>query len=218
MFDDQGHLDLSQGANFTGVELGNSLFGHWSGDTVGGNGLNNTMGSSQLIAYDTNILTGEGKMSYWQNYGGNYVESARGMIFNLQKNADTGALAGCVVSGATYSASGSGDISIRKAQHQKDFTLLTPGGYYHPGGEDFHTPPNTSIETLIADSDYHCDEGLCQKAPFVYRQCFSQSSNGKYLIDTSAMNSADYQVLYSGDSKVKSVASPDYAAMPDLQL
>jgi hypothetical protein len=213
-FDGQGRLDLNAGADFDKPEF-DGLYGAFPSDTP--QNLNSTLGSSQLVALDVNPLTNAGKLVYWQNYGGNYHESARGMIFNLEPGQGN-ALTGCAVSGAAGANGPNSAVSIRKALVD-GLAFLTPGGYYHPGTQTQSPAPlGSTKEQLEADSGYVCDEGLCQFGPYVYRQCFAQSADGYFLPDTAQMAGAQYQRLHMSDPTVTAVEAPDYASIPSLEL
>jgi hypothetical protein len=205
-FDANGVLDLNHGADFT-KPTNDPLYGHWDGDTTSGNGLNNTMVGSVYIAFAMNPLTSAGKLMYWQNFGGNYQEAARGMVFNLAEASDR-RLKGCSVSGAALSDSPGGHWSIRNAQKSGSFAGLTPTGYYHPQGTDVLPAENRA-------TDPDCLEGLCQFAPFAYRQCFVQGTDGKYDLDEDNMTSADgYDILPKANAQVTAIELPSVAGIP----
>jgi hypothetical protein len=213
-FDGQGHLDLNAGADFDKPEF-DGLYGAFPSDSA--QNLNSTLGGSQLVALDVNPLTNAGKLVYWQNYGGNYHESARGMIFNLEPG-DGNALAGCAVSGAAGANGPNAAVSIRKALVD-GLAFLTPGGYYHPGTQTQSPAPlGSTQEQLEADPSYVCDEGLCQFGPYVYRQCFAQSADGHFLPAPSRMAGALYQRLHMSDPNVTAIEAPEYASIPSLEL
>lgn len=186
-FDATGHLDLNKTAGATGK---------FPTDT--NNDMNASLSAQQFIAFDVNPLSNVGKLMFWKNFGGNYDEAARGMVFDLEKG-DGNALAGCSLSGATTAGADAG-MSIRKAL-KVGFDKLTPRGYYHPSGKP---QPN-------------CSTGLCQFAPFVYKQCFRQDPAGLYLIDAAATSddAAGFDILPAGSVDV---TLPDLASLPELAL
>ncbi len=85
---------------------------------------NQVISGIMQVAFDKNTDDDTGTFEYWQNPGGNYNESARGMVFKLTKNASSGVLEGCGMSGAAKG------LSIRKAL--KDGTSIKPDSSYHP--------------------------------------------------------------------------------------
>ncbi len=138
---------------------------------------NSQVHAINYVAFDINPDTNAGNLSYWQNPGGSYNESARGFLFNISKNNDV--LSGCGISGATA------NVSIRKAiLEPTDTNVLKPVRYWHPR-ENQNTNANK-------DSRYSANEGFS-----ITQQCFTQdSSTGVYNIDTvNTSDSRGYSVL-----------------------
>jgi hypothetical protein len=156
---------------------------------------NSDIHAINYVSFDINPATGEGGLSYWMNPGGNYVESARGLLFNLEADATTGLLSGCGTSGATS------DISIRMAVADSAKTLA-PTRYWHPQHNQ-NVSPNK-------DSRYAASEGN-----FVTKQCVKQNTAGSYGIDTSkTTHERGYDVIAGSDSSVRAPARPPEPKLP----
>ena len=52
---------------------------------------NSDIHAINYVAFDMDVDTNEGNLSYWQNPGGNINEAARGFLFKIEKD-DDGAL------------------------------------------------------------------------------------------------------------------------------
>ncbi len=155
-FLENGALDINKHGNFS-LPANDGNYGNSSG-----------IAAVRYIGFDMNPITNEGKFMFWNNSSGNYGEAARGIVFEITKQEDSNALAGCSITGAAGGAgSGASAGSIRDAQKRK--VDPTHKGYYHPQ----NTNPT-------------CDasKGECQFAAYVYKQCFKQTADGKYEIDT----------------------------------
>ncbi len=147
------------------------------------------------VSFDITPSTGAGSLSYWMNPGGNLVESARGLLFNLKADATTGLLSGCGTSGATS------NVSIRAAAAD-DTKVLSPTRYWHPQGGQ-NVSPNK-------DSRYTASEGN-----LITQQCVTQAADGSYGIDTAKTTHArGYDVIAGSDSTVRAPARPPEAKLP----
>lgn len=181
---------------------------------------NEAVDSISYIAFAGNPETNEGTLSYWKNPGGNYNESARGMITEIKAGTD-GSLSGCAISGAVLDASNQG-ISIRKSIVTGD--VLKPGGFYHP----FHTtnPQNgttitgptvegtetfyNKVQTTPAETLkwYKPDAGdasttfvTSQHGGYISKQCYKQSAAGLYEIDsTVTTKAAGFELVATTDT------------------
>lgn len=154
---------------------------------------NDVIHAINFVAFDGNTETNEGTLSYWQNPGGSYQESARGFLFNTVADPETGTLAGCGVSGAT------GSISIRKAilEPSEDNTLK-PVRYWHPQGSQNIHPDK--------DSRYVGNEGFA-----ITQQCFKQGSDGIYAIDSEkTVDARGYDVLATEEIDVAPPTRPEH--------
>lgn len=116
------------------------------------------------LAFDINPSTFAGKMSFWRNPGGNYTEAPRGFVSETTQD-DEGKLSGCTYAGAMR------DISIRKAA--KDGTVIKPTGCYTPFSQNGA-----------------CGNNGDNQGDNVWKQCFKQTKEGKYEIDTDKVSDA----------------------------
>lgn len=215
-FDDDGTLDFNAGT----AE---------DGSYTGFPDSNKAVSSQIFIAFDLDTENNSGGFEYWQNPGSNYSEPARGMVFSLEKNAETGRLEGCGVSGAALGspASMSGAMSIRKAI--KTGGTLVPTGSYHPffnldgGGsctgssctKTVTTPhPLTASWTLPAFSESSNVTAAAtwaknQLTPFVSRQCVAQNADGAYEIDAAEIpDTAGYSLFNPTNASDFVIAAP----------
>ncbi len=156
---------------------------------------NSDIHAINYVSFDINPATGEGGVSYWMNPGGNFVESARGLLFNLEADDTTGLLSGCGTSGATS------DVSIRMAVADSSKTLA-PTRFWHPQGNS-NVSPNK-------DDRYQGSEGNK-----VTKQCVTQTSEGTYKIDTTKTTHAKgYDVIAGSDSSVRAPTRPPEPKLP----
>ena len=161
-------------------------------DAVGQSAQNSEIHAINYVAFDMNVDTGAGTLSYWMNPGGNYIESARGFVFKIDQDTG-GILKGCGVSGATS------NISVRKAL--ADSTDLKPTNYWHPF-ENSHAQ---------CDNRYPCvGNGLSQTGTSVTIQCFKQDSSGVYLVvdSTTGTTTNGYAVVESNANPIAPPTKP----------
>jgi hypothetical protein len=177
-----GQLDLNVGVVFSG-QPSDAGYGRFATDQV--NDLNLTMAKVNLIDYQGNPLTNEGRLSFWVNPGGNYNEAARGFVADRKReSADSTRLVGCAISGAALAPDFSESYSIRKAQ--KTGYQLKPTGYYHPDGQD---------DTTSLRVNAKCAAGDCQRAPYVFKQCFRQNNAGAYVPFGNTDTAKQYDII-----------------------
>lgn len=129
-----GVLDLNAGASLS-VPSTDPAYGSYINPTTKQpiQNTNNAIAGIMYVAFNVNPADNTGTVSYWQNPGGSYQENARGMVFNLSADADTGLLKGCGLSGATGNST-LASLSIRQFTREGK-TLgrtLQPNGFYHP--------------------------------------------------------------------------------------
>jgi hypothetical protein len=156
---------------------------------------NSTVHAIKYVAFDMNPDTNEGALSYWMNPGGNYNESARGFLFNIEKN-DEGVLVGCGTSGATAG------LSIRKAvmEPSEDNTLKPVRDWQPQWAQNVH-----------ADKDARFTAG---ETNVVTEQCFKQNqTSGYYEIDaektTGQGSGYGYDVKQVAEVQVMPPARPE---------
>ncbi len=159
---------------------------------VSKNAGNSDIHAISYVAFDGNPETSEGNLSYWMNPGGNYQESARGFLFNVEADEATGVLKGCGTSGSTN------ELSIRKAVTEpSDDNTLQPEMYWHPRGNQ-NDHPNK-------DPRYEDNEGN-----LITKQCFKQSSTGVYEVDKDVTtHSRGYDVIATKNAGVKPPKMPE---------
>lgn len=192
----------------------------------------NAISSQILTAFDLNVTDNTGTFEYWQNPGSNYSEAARGMIFKLEKNATTGRLEGCGMSGAALGSTVAinNAMSIRKSI--KTETALAVTGSYHPffstgGGGTCTGTPETCTKTLGAPENFTAsweipafsvtDNATAaqnwaknQVSPIVIRQCVAQDDEGAYLIDTAEItDTAGYMLFNPTNTTDFVIAKPE---------
>lgn len=186
-----GELDLNEGSGADGAFPKDA-----------NNQLSNTIEQLTFAAFDLNPLTNAGKLMFMVNPGGNYHESARGMVVNVKKQDDSALLAGCSISGAAFGDAEA--ISIRMAQ-KIGYAKLYPAGYYHPNIQGDKCPGNQSTS---ADAQ----SGACQQARYVYKQCFKQdAATNAFAIDPNLTdNDADGFDIIKADTGATVAASPDF--------
>jgi len=177
---------------------------------------NEVISGIMQVAFDLNTDDDTGSFEYWQNPGGNYNESARGMVFKLSKNESTGRLSGCGMSGAAR------QLSIRKAI--KDGNSIKPDSSMHPffyakegnvarpgasctpsTGPGNCTFTENSVQmaswtiptfSLPANQTAAEDWAKSQTSGFITRQCVTQSESGAYEIDTDLIkDTAGYELF-----------------------
>lgn len=194
-----GVLDLNHGMSTSDSQKRHTLGGVVQQDP------NKVFSAIRQIGFDINPASGEGSFSYWQNPGGNYHEKARGMVFAIQKR-DDGKLGGCATTGAA-------STSVRSFMDQDKMGELAPTGTFHPffgndatwqnttpvaSGSDFVITQNNATITLprITDQALAKEFAARQMANLVSYQCFVQSEDGFYAIDTDKISEeAGYEVL-----------------------
>lgn len=191
----------------------------------------------QFIGFNLNPLTNAGIISYWQNPGGNYNESARGMVAKLEAASD-GTMSGCAVTGAGRDDQGQG-LSIRKAI--KAGVTISPNSFYHPfysteqGGT---TTGSDSIGTwhertqanpgggnkvqrwyvpLDSDATKAVDFATKQTGLLVSKQCFAQDAEGVYKIDTAKTTQAAGVELVSTSDTTKLIAPPEVKGLKRIE-
>lgn len=156
---------------------------------------NSEIHAINYVAFDMDVDTNEGNLSYWQNPGGNINEAARGFLFKIEKD-DDGALKGCGVSGAAQ------QMSIRKALiNEKDPTKLTPDTYWHPRGDK-------NIAAACNSSVYPCSGGdKPNSGSTITKQCFKQGTDGVYAIH-GVEATHGYDVIETSANTVKPPTPP----------
>jgi hypothetical protein len=139
---------------------------------------NSVVHAIKYLSFDVDPATNAGTMSYWMNPGGSLQESARGFLFDMSANEETGVLAGCGVSGATA------NISIRKALvDPSEENALKPVRFWHPRGSS----------NIHPDKD---DRYVGQEGFMVTEQCFKQDAEGVYAVDADKTTDArGYEVI-----------------------
>lgn len=219
-FNEDGTLNYNAGTDANGAYTGISDAGRAIGNIV-------------LVGFDLNTDDNSGTFEYWQNPGSNYTEAARGMIFKIEKNATSGRLEGCGMSGAALGTTLGNEnwMSIRKSI--KTGTALSVTGSYHPffntadGGTCTGTAPETCTKTVTVPSNFTASWTLpgfsvasnltaaatwakSQVTPFVIRQCVGQSAAGVYEIDTAAItDTAGYNLFNPTSSTTLVIAKPE---------
>jgi hypothetical protein len=222
-FSAEGVLDLNVGADSSGNYV-------IAGKPV--SQANEAVDGVLFIGFDVNPDTNEGTLSYWQNPGGNYSESARGMIFNIEA-ADDGTLQGCGTTGAAYQE-GAGSMqgmSVRMAL--KENKTLKPSGFYHPflntenGQSGTATSGTDSLGTYFERTQqggaatkskwYLPDAGNTslsnefvtkQHGGIITRQCFKQDAAGSYAIDTTIISAPTGYELIQATDPAKMIKPP----------
>ena len=160
------------------------------------NASNQDVHNIKYMAFDVDVETNIGNMSYWQNPGGNLNEAARGFLFNVEKDTDN-ALKGCGVSGATN------QMSIRKALvNENDPTLLKPNSYWHPRGD-------RNIATECHREVYPCQgNNIPNSGSKITKQCFKQTTGGIYGIASVTDTTRGYDVIQTTASKIAPPTPP----------
>ena len=191
---------------------------------------NAAMNGMTYIGLNVDPETGAGSVSYWQNPGASYAESARGMVFNLSASAMNGSLSGCGMMGARKGDTNNpGDgLSVRRALKEGKLASLMPNGFYHPF---FNTESQNagcsgpSLQGLFTCSDgaewyspsltssLKADWVSKQMGVAVSRQCVVQNAgSGLYEIDSDKISEASGFVLIDG----RAPAEEDKVLVPDL--
>ena len=190
---------------------------------------NDAVSSMLFVGFDLNTDDDTGSFEYWQNPGGNYDEAARGMVFKLDKNATTGRLEGCGMSGAALGATLQDSQSIRKSI--KSGTRLSPTGSYHPFFNTDQSGSCTSLScsrtvndqsgnytatwsipsfSVTANQTAGQDWAKKQHSNFVTRQCVAQSAAGVYEIDTAkTADTAGFELFNPITDTTRVIAKPD---------
>ena len=175
---------------------------------------NGAVDGATFVQFDINPTDNSGSFTYWRNPGGNYNEPARGMIFNITKNATSGVLQGCAATGAAVLnvASESRDpVSVRRALGEgKAADYLAPSAFFHSLlGKDAGSPQDPAIVTgpttddkgtfytrvdnrqgtrkwyvPAVAKDAFVSFGSEARGPIITKQCFVQNTAGTYDIDT----------------------------------
>ncbi len=150
-----GALDLNAGASFSGGITDGSYVNPTTQQPIQDS--NSAIAGIMYVAFNVNPADNTGAVSYWQNPGGSYTEQARGMIFSLSADADTGLLKGCGLSGATgRTSSNLGSASIRQFMREGKALdrELQPNGFFHPMFNIEGTPNTGCTRTgLLTDAD-----------------------------------------------------------------
>ncbi len=195
-FNKYGEVDYNSGANSSGLFPGQ----------------NNDMNSNDYIGgisrfmFDVNPITTEGNIAFWVNPGGRYEEAARGFVFDISYNSTTGYLAGCGIAGANRHGLNDAPGSIRKSVALgKD---LKPNGFFTPNmcPSDGDFPHN---------GGYKSDNvGLK-----VWKQCFSQTSDGVYIVDGLLTKSTSgFDVISAAAAGATDVALPDVSGIKKITV
>lgn len=179
-----------------------------------------------VVEFDVNQTDSTGSLSYWRNPGGNYSESARGFVFKIDKDATSGGLKGCSISGAAQGT------SIRKSI--KESVELKPNAWYHPffyKGAGENPTSETGFDHVLTRSGQQAkwntpalsDTALATKyvedqtGSFVTRQCFKQDASGNYALDNNEISgSAGYELIATDSPKF--IAPPDLKAIRERKL
>ncbi len=163
---------------------------------VGDDAQNSDIHAINYVAFDMDVDTNVGNLSYWMNPGGNINESARGFLFKVEKDVD-GALKGCGVSGAAN------QMSIRKALvTSEDPTLLKPSTYWHPMG-------NNNTSGSCNTSAYPCQgNGKANSGSTITKQCFKQGADGVYAIANVTDTTRGYDVIATTANTVEPPTPP----------
>ena len=203
---------------------------------------NGAVDGATFIQFDINPTDNSGSFTYWRNPGGNYSEPARGMIFNITKNATSGVLEGCAATGAAVvnvDSDARDPVSIRKAiKEGKTYEWLTPSSFYHSLlGKDLGTAqepatvtgPLTDVKgTYYEKTDArqgvrkwylpvvatgdYASFGFDKLGPIITKQCFVQNSAGTYDIDTTKTTSASGYDLIKTADTSKIPSAPNTKA------
>ena len=224
-----GVLDLNVGTNSTNDYV----------NPTGGVYQNNAaINGMTYIGLNVDPETGAGSVSYWQNPGANYTESARGMVFNLSADTINGSISGCGLTGARKGdTSNPGDgLSIRKALKEGKLASLMPNGFYHPF---FNTESqNAGCSGPSVQGVFTCSDGAEWYSPSltsplkadwvskqmgvaVSRQCVIQNAgSGLYEIDSNKISEASGFVLIDGraPSDAEKVSVPDLTGLTSFQI
>jgi hypothetical protein len=205
---------------------------------------NQALSGMTYIGLNVDPETGAGAVSYWQNPGSNYTESARGMVFNLSSAEANSSLSGCGLTGARKgenSANPGDGMSIRKAIKEGKLASLVPNGFYHPFFNTESSDPNNQTSCNAASGqpyDYDCTDGSVwysprlssplkadwvtkQMGPAVSRQCVKQNvTSGLYEIDTSKITEQAGFVLIDGANPpaADKVTAPDLSGLKTFDV
>jgi len=237
-----GVLDLNAGANVS-VATTNPNYGAYldtNGQPVEANQM---IAGIMYVSFNINPDDNTGTVAYWQNPGGSFQESARGMVFNLAKEDTTGLLKGCGYSGSSGTAGGPA-MSIRKFVLQ-DTSLQTnfvPSGFYHPfdntmpqNGCTITGPTQDDTGTYYTKTcgssasswfvpDFSNKPSMAtaanqwvtsQTGTYVTRQCVAQNPVGLYELDTALITANAGFELVTPDT---SITSPDLSDLVNLTV
>ncbi len=229
-----GVLDLNV-ANNANNEYQNPAGGTYSA--------NQALNSMTFIGVNVDPETGAGAVSYWQNPGSFYTESARGMVFNLSAAEANSSLSGCGLTGARKgeSSSNPGDgLSIRKAIKEGKLASLVPNGFYHPFFNTEASGTNATSCSAVSGQvyNYSCTDGSVwhspklssslkadwvtkQMGPAVSRQCVKQNvTTGLYEIDNTKISEEAGFVLIDGANPpaTDNVTSPDLSGLKTFDV
>ena len=227
-----GVLDLNV-ANNAGNEYQNPVGGVY--------GRNEALSGMTYIGVNVDPETGAGAVSYWQNPGSPYTESARGMVFNLTASDANGSLSGCGLTGARKGADNSpgNAMSIRKAIKEGKTDLLVPNGFYHPFFNTDSPPQGISCSGVSGMAyDYSCTDGSQWNIPsvnsslksdwvskqvgsVVSRQCVVQNvATGLYEIDKTKIAEDAGFVLIDGANPgtTDKVNAPDLTGLKTFEV
>lgn len=214
-----------------GADLSKALTSQDYGKYTGFAQANDAVNAMTYIAFDLNLTSNAGTLSYWKNPGGNYFENARGFNISIERGSDD-VLSGCATTGSASTDFTKG-TSIRRylnsAESANSLTLQAKGDW-HPF---MNSPSSNSSDT---DGDFYLrtqqsgqiakwykptlsDSSLANlfatgsDGSYITHQCFKyDSASGLYLIDTDKITeTAGYEVLDSGNTvnKSKFIAPPE---------
>lgn len=145
IFDSDGVLDLNVGANFDGATTDIDYGGYPEIANP-----NRSSRSLNYVDYEGYPALEVARLAYWVNFGGNYTESARGFVFNIER--EDGVVKGCGIAGATDER-----LSIRKALNEN--LDLEPLGYFKPFACGNHVGASVWQQCFIRqDGEYVLDK------------------------------------------------------------
>lgn len=167
VFGEDGQLDFNAGADFTAPSTSSVAYGkHKKADGSFYEDPNKAMSSATYITASVDSDTGAGTVLYAQNPGGNYNESARGMVANLALDEADGVMKGCATSGAALGTSVNpfaDGMSIRRSL--KEDASLAPRGFFHPflNTATGNGPNSCSSITSGSDADGSYKQKTCNQ-------------------------------------------------------
>lgn len=238
-FNSAGQVDLNASGDFSGTALSNGYGTYKKIDGTAYAQANDAVDGITYVAFDINSDTNEGSLSYWKNPGGNYYENARGFNIAVAKNATTGVLEGCAISGAATTDFTNG-TSIRRFLKEGGDLKLQAKGSWHPF---LNTPTATlAVDTVGTPKTRTQQDGKTSKwyvpaisdltlaAEFVTgssgniitRQCFKQNATTfLWELDTTAVTeTAGYELIRSTDTtkSAKFIAPPSIGDAKPLDV